>query len=590
MHKLMNCALLAVVFLLQTVLRVNAQSSDDSLKIYVQLGETAYNEGQFSDAEHQFLLAAKLARTTKSPKYLEIMNSLGNVVGYMGQSEQALGYFQEALRHISEAKEPRVFEAKILKNIGATYSDLKDFKTAMTYLSKAESISRELNNEGLLADCLNNKGIIYEQTDSMPQALEMYEAALLSYRRLNDPDRLALVHINIGVVAKGLKKLDVALAAYDSALKYSRAIGNDFYIAATLNNRGNVLMEMKRFDEAIASTKESLALARKIGQSDVEQNGLESLADQYHAKGDDGNAFLYQKAYVVLHDSLISIERVDALTEMETKYQVEKKELELDKLSAENALKEEENQRSKLYMLMLGAGLVLVLIGVLVFVRFNALKQKKRELELVAATERQERERIAKDMHDELGSGISRITWITATAQRNSSDSEKGNYNQIENIASQLSQGMKSLIWLLNTGDCSWEVLAGRIREMASQMSEDFGFDFKYSESQIDHRMVVRQAVARDLFLLFKEAINNASKYSKAKRLQLIVDSVADEVRVSIEDDGVGFDAATVQRGHGLTNMQRRADAMNGDLKIQSNLGTGTIIEIVLSKSSLLSN
>jgi signal transduction histidine kinase len=61
------------------------------------------------------------------------------------------------------------------------------------------------------------------------------------------------------------------------------------------------------------------------------------------------------------------------------------------------------------------------------------------------------------------------------------------------------------------------------------------------------------------------------------------------EMRISIQDDGVGFDVATVQRGHGLTNMQRRADAMNGDLKIQSNLGTGTKIEIVLSKSSLLS-
>ncbi len=566
----------------------SSQSDTDSLKFFSDKGIESYNEGNYTDAENQFLLAADFALRHKSPEYVELLNDLGNIAGYVGQAEKAIAYYQDALRQIHLSKNPREFEAKILKNIGATYSDLEDFKNAMSYLRRAEVIAHELHDEDLIADCLNNRGIIYEQTDSMSLALEVYAEALSIYRKSKDPDRLALVFINIGVVSKSLLELENAKAAYDSALYYSRLIGNEYYISATLNNLGNVLAAMKDYKEAIRMTKEALEISNRIGHTDVEQNCLSSLAEQYHAMGMNDEAYLYQQRYSSFHDSLINVSRVNALTEMETKYEVEKKELQLSTLSLENELKEEENRQNKLYIVLLVVGLIVLATAALVWFRFNQLKQKKKELEIVAHTEKSERERIAKDMHDELGTGISRITWITAMAEKNIQDEGlKKQISSIENISGQLATGMKSLIWLLNSGNCEWQVLSGRIRELAALQAEDHDFKIIYEDQSIPDQMVVQQYASRDIFLLCKEAMNNISKYAKASSVKLSFEIKQDKFFICIEDDGIGFDQHTIVRGHGLNNLQKRANDMKGNVAIESSPGNGCKIIATLSREAV---
>lgn len=561
--------------------------STDSLAFFQGQGIEHYNKGQLKEAEASFLRAEKIAAGNNSAIHVEILNNLGNITGYLGKSEESINWYQQALRKVNTSKFPKEFEAKILKNIGATYSDLKDFSLGLSYLLKAEIISREINNAELIADCLNNRGIIYEQTDSLDLALLSYSQALDYYRKLSNPDRMALIFINIGVLEKQMANWESAKLAYDSALYYSRILGNEFYIAACLNNLGNVLSGMKRFDEAVAMTNEALSIARKIQHPDLEQNCLSSLAEQFHAMGNDKNAFLYQSQFLALHDSIINIERVDALSEMETKYEVEKKELQLGRLTAENKLKEEENKRSKLYMIFLASGLFLVIAGAIVTIRLRAMRQKRDELQLVANAEKQERERIAKDMHDELGSGISRITWITATAERQVKDNElKIQLGNIENIAEQLAVGMKSLIWLLNSGNCEWSVLSGRVREMSSQICEDFQIELNFEDQLKQTKLNTRQNAARDILLLCKEAVNNAAKYSETKKLEMSFEKSISELVLRIRDYGVGFNQEEVRIGHGLVNIRRRVADLNGvaDLITANGNGCEWVIKFPLNQ------
>lgn len=579
---------LTLLFIACNLVSAHAQTEPDSLKIYSDKGLESYNTGNYVEAENQFLLAADFALRHKSPEYVEILNNLGNIAGYVGQAEKAISYYQDALRQIHLSKKPREFEAKILKNIGATYSDLEDFKNAMSYLRRAEEIANELHDEDLIADCLNNRGIIYEQTDSMSLALDVYAQALSIYRKSNDPDRLALVFINIGVVSKSLLQLENAKAAYDSALHYSRLIGNEYYISATLNNLGNVLVALHDYKSAIQLTQEALHISQRIGHTDVEQNCLSSLAEQYHAMGMNDKAYLYQQRYSAFHDSLINVSRVNALTEMETKYEVEKKELQLSTLSLENELKEKENRQNKLYMVLLAIGFVVLSASGLVWLRFNKLRQKKKELELVAFTEKSERERIAKDMHDELGTGISRITWITAMAEKNIQDENlKKQIGSIENISGQLATGMKSLIWLLNSGNCEWQVLSGRIRELAALQAEDHDFKIIFNDISIPRQKIVQQYASRDIFLLCKEAMNNISKYANASTVKLIFELSHDKFFMQILDDGIGFDPKTITRGHGLNNLQKRAQDMKGNVVIESSPGNGCKISAMLSPEAV---
>lgn len=567
---------------------MNAQETVDSVDFFSEKGLQFYHEGNFTDAERQFLLASEYAFLHQSPKHVEILNNLGNIAGYVGQAEKAIAYYQEALRKVHLSKNPREIEAKILKNIGATYSDLEDFTNAMNYLQRAELLARELNNEDLIADCLNNRGIIYEQTDRMSLALEVYAQAMEIYRKSQDPDRLALVFINIGVVSKALGQFENAKSAYDSALFYSRQLGNEYYIAAALNNQGNVFAALHNFPEAIRITQEALEISRRIGHTDVEQNCLSSLAEQYHAMGMDEKAYLFQQRYSAFHDSLINVSRVSALTEMETKYEVEKKELQLDHLSIENKLKEEENRQNKLFIALLAISILMLVTGIIVWIRITKLQHKKKQLELIALTEKSERERIAKDMHDELGTGISRITWITAMAEKNVHDVVlKKQINAIENISGQLATGMKSLIWLLNSGNCTWSVLSGRIREMCAIQAEDHQFTLHFNADQIPADLVVKQYAARDLFLLCKEAMNNTSKYASATKVELLFSLDRDHFHLRLQDNGLGFDKNSVTRGHGLNNIDKRVHDLHGQCTIESSPGNGCIITLSLPRQSV---
>lgn len=564
----------------------NAQTLADSIAHYEKIGQEAYEKGNYEAAEKYYLHVAETARLTKFPKYLEILNNLGNIAAYAGRSEAAIGYYQEALRHIDKSYNPKEFESKILKNIGATYSDLKDFRNAYLYLNKAEKIAREINHNELIADCLNNRGILYEQTDSIDRALDVYTQALEFYKKIGNPERLALVYINLGVISKNLKKWDIAKIACDSALHYSRVIGNEFYISATLNNLGNVYSGMKRYDDAIHVTTQALEIARKIMQPDLEQNCLSSLAEQYHDKGDLRTAYSLQQEFIALHDSLINIERVDALAEMETRFEVEKKQHELEQLEANNQLIEAKNKRAELYMLLLISGLIIVVLSAIAIVRIRNLQHRRRQLELIALTEKQERERIAQDMHDELGAGISRITWITAGTARQVQDEKlKSGLQSIENIADQLSAGMKSLIWLLNTGNVEWRVLEGRIREMASQMAEDHDVKIRITGENLMPARIVQQHAARDLFLLCKEAVNNSLKYADSKSIEIRFSLQKNVFYVLIKDDGKGFDTANTATGHGLNNIRRRVENLHGEAKISSAVNSGTEWNITLPEN-----
>ena len=86
----------------------------------------------------------------------------------------------------------------------------------------------------------------------------------------------------------------------------------------------------------------------------------------------------------------------------------------------------------------------------------------------------------------------------------------------------------------------------------------------------------------KDFYLLFKEAANNAAKYSGATEVWVLVQSDKDGLRLEVRDNGRGFDPATVKQGNGLWNMQRRAERMGGKLVLKSKVGEGTRVEVTL--------
>lgn len=189
------------------------------------------------------------------------------------------------------------------------------------------------------------------------------------------------------------------------------------------------------------------------------------------------------------------------------------------------------------------------------------------------------RVRIARDLHDDMGSTLSSIRFFSEYAQSQITDQKPEVIPVLQRISSSaaiLSEAMQDIIWTIHTRNDRLEDLVTRMREFGFRTLEarQISFHLQITDTFLTTRLSIAQR--RNIYLIFKEAINNAVKYSGCNEVRLFLTLKGNRLRMAIEDNGKGFDLATVQNGHGLINMQRRAEEMTGDLQIKTQPGAGT--------------
>ncbi len=558
-----------------------AQVPVDAGQTYLTQGDSLYFLSDYPAAEATLKQGLTVARNTIVRT--KILNSLGNVRTYMGKKEEALTTYFDAINTCRNTPEYAQYEATIYKNIAALYQESGDYPKAFEYMHKAEDAGKIWNDSLFTADLFNNKGLLLEYVDSLPQAAQSYRNAFALYEKLGNDERLALCANNLGVVYKNLHQYDIAITYYDISLNKAQALNNTFLMAANHINLGNLMVLTRQDAKAQQNLEKGWSLATAIKHPDLQRESLDGLANYYETTGNYKKALHYRQIFQQLSDSLLNKERIDAIADAEARFNLQKKEFELTALSNEKKLLEAESQKKTLYILLLILASALLIIGVLIGRRMRNLRIKKRELELISLTEKQERDRIAQDMHDELGSGISRINWITGSITQHPANTiDRQQFVRIEEIATQLASNMRSMIWLLYSGDCPIETLAGRIREMVSQLAEDYQLQLKTTHSQTS-QLILRQNAARDVFLILKECAHNIAKHAQATHIHLENHIDQTHLQWKITDNGQGFDFNNITQGNGLNNLNKRCERWSGALEIQSNsLGTSVTLRLPL--------
>jgi ligand-binding sensor domain-containing protein/two-component sensor histidine kinase len=193
------------------------------------------------------------------------------------------------------------------------------------------------------------------------------------------------------------------------------------------------------------------------------------------------------------------------------------------------------------------------------------------------------RNRVARDLHDDMGSTLSTINILSSMAKsRVAIDPVKtGEYlGKISDNSQRMMDAMDDIVWSIKPSNDSMQKIVARMREFATNVLEakEIEFDFRVDESVFD--ITLNMEARRDFFLVFKEAINNAAKYSKASMVVSRIGLHHKRLVLLVEDNGVGFDAETADGGNGLCNMQKRADSMHGRLQFMSKPGEGTHVTL----------
>lgn len=199
------------------------------------------------------------------------------------------------------------------------------------------------------------------------------------------------------------------------------------------------------------------------------------------------------------------------------------------------------------------------------------------------------RERVSRDLHDDMGSTLSTINILSSMAKAKlSTDITKTAefIGKIGDNSQRMMEAMDDIVWAIKPDNDSMEKLIARMREFATNLLEakDIVIDFVADEKLNDFKPDME--TRRDLFLIFKEAINNAAKYSKANHVQIFLEAIGQKIKLVVEDKGQGFDVSNADSGNGLGNMQRRAAALGGQLKIESRTNKGTVITLMAPLNS----
>ena len=191
------------------------------------------------------------------------------------------------------------------------------------------------------------------------------------------------------------------------------------------------------------------------------------------------------------------------------------------------------------------------------------------------------RQKVARDLHDDMGSTLSTINILSSMAKnkiKNDPVKVSEYIGKISDNSSRMMEAMDDIVWNINPANDDMQKTIARMREFATNVLEakDIAFWFNFDDSINTVRLNMEQR--RDVFLIFKEAINNAAKYSHCNKVVASISQTGKTIHLSIVDDGDGFDIENADNGNGLKNMQRRARHLNGKIKFSSEPMNGTSI------------
>ncbi|HEX2867407.1 MAG TPA: two-component regulator propeller domain-containing protein [Ignavibacteriales bacterium] len=191
--------------------------------------------------------------------------------------------------------------------------------------------------------------------------------------------------------------------------------------------------------------------------------------------------------------------------------------------------------------------------------------------------------KLAADLHDNIGSGLTEISIqsqvIAAQMGKNNSDDLKQKLLSISETSGQLIDNMSDIVWVVNPRRDTLYDLILRLKDSYSEIFSSLGVSFRIHNLEAIREVKLPMEYRQNLFLIFKEAINNSLKHSNCRKLELNTSIEGRRLMMELVDDGKGFDIKQNSQGNGLNNIRRRAKAIGGSLLVESAPGKGTRIQ-----------
>jgi len=530
--------------------------------------------------------AEQLFRTLASKEATEglamTLHNFGTIKQVEGLYAASINYYIQALTLFDKAENPK-FYAYTLNNISTMYGLAKDHQKAEKYARECILLSQQADDAFMVATGSIALASALMEQGKYGEVIPLLETAKEYGNKNNDPYKVFLYHLNYAHYLMEYKKdYSSAVKEHEKARELAESLGDEWEIMRHNSSLSEAYLLNKQYKAARSAAHTTFSLAEKLHSKDKREIALWVLA-RVNAQDRDFEAAYQQlsEAYL-LKDTLYDEAGQQQISFLETVYQTEKKELKISAL---------EKQRQLYSWLGISGAVILLIALAFAYMRYRlAVSRRKlaeeetqrleREKQLVAVQatldgETAERTRLAKDLHDGLGSMLSLVKFNLPQVKGEAAVLEDIDVSRFQKAIGMLDDSIQELRRVAHHMMPESLLRYGLKASVSDFCAAIPIVDFHYfgDETRLSEKMEIM------IYRCIHELVNNALKHAQASHIN--VQLVQEEGRISftVQDDGMGFDQKQVTEGMGLQNVRQRVDAFQGKMNIYSS-GQGTEIHI----------
>lgn len=451
-------------------------------------------------------------------------------------------------------------------NLCNIYAELENFDAAERYGKMSLTDAYHTNDSFLVAEAqrklcfvLYNKGM-YDDAFSYADSAQLYfeRHPEMYVETLNMNMNLAEIH------SKGFGDYDKAMEYVNKALATARQFGMKNQISSALLERSNIEILNGNYQKAVESAEEAF----NTDSLNLRKNMLlfYNLTIAYIHLDNDEKATYYLNRFDEIKTTFSNKNYQSSMNEQIAKYETEKKELQISAL---------ENEKRLILWISILSGEVLVLALIVMFMLWRLTEKQKRliSVQSVLDGETRERKRLAKDLHDGLGSLITALKLNLESMKTPENQNINNDIDKNIELLNMLMKEMRNIAHYLMPESLRINGLKMAVKDFCKYLP-NVRFAYFGNEERFDEKLEIM------IYSMIHEFVNNALKHSGGTDIMVQVMQDVDYIAFTVRDNGCGFEVDKVNKGMGLINAKERAAIYKGRVLIDSQPGEGTEINV----------
>lgn len=532
--------------------------------------------------EAHTLLHGQLIETQRkkdTSAWISVLNGLALHYEHEYLKDSALFYYKEAMRLADKSHDEYQY-AYLLNNIGLLKYTAGHYTEAEHDFKESYHKARKVKHIRLQTHVLNNLAITYiaqNKTDSAIIYLNTLIKTLKPYKHIRE---MSVAYFNLSRCYQEKYEYNSALLYLDSATALAQILPEKIYNIRSFNGYARIYRATKRYKEAILYAEKALSLSENTLYIEDLILAHQTLALSYEQIKNYQKALYHYKYFKQYNDSLQKLNKQKLIAEYQAQYQVEKKEKEIQKLE-----KQRQNQRFRNQITLLFISFfALVLIGG-VYLYYSRQKRKNKEeyAQKLTLNIEEERSRIARELHDEIGQTLSAI--------KNKVHLHKKEYPQfMQDIEQQLADSIHQLRTLAQTLYPPYLRKVNfqkAIETLLQKVKDNTQLYYTLETNTIDElESILNNDAKLHLYRIIQECLNNTIKHAEATAIKITFEQKQDKLYLIYQDNGKGLQQKPSLNGLGMLSIQERVRILKGSMDLKST-EKGIKLQFVFQKEYL---